>query len=51
MDLTLDEFKYLTSTCWDKQYQPLTIDMTKDKYTSRHRLGLNSLFVPNSNPF
>ena len=33
MDMTLDEFKYLTSTCWNKNYQPLTIDMTKDKYT------------------
>ena len=31
MDMTLDEFKYLPSTCWDKKYQPLTIDMTKDK--------------------
>ena len=35
MDMTLDEIKYLTNTCWDKQYQPLTIDMTKDKYTRR----------------
>ena len=51
MDMTLDEFKYLTSTCWNKSYQPLTIDMTKDKYTGRYRLGLNSIFVPNSNPF
>ena len=33
MDMTLDEFKYLTSTCWNKNYQPLTIDMTKDKFT------------------
>ena len=32
MDMTLDEFKYLTSTCWNEKYQPLTIDMTK--YTS-----------------
>ena len=51
MDMTLDEFKYLTSTCWDQQYQPLTIDMTNDKYTGRYRLGLNSLFVPNIPPF
>ena len=51
MDMTLDEFKYLTSTCWSKNYQPLTIDMTKDKYTGRYRLGLNSIFVPNSSPF
>ena len=33
MDKTLVDFKYLTSTCWDKKYRPLTIDMTNDKYT------------------
>ena len=51
MDMTLDEFKYLTSTCWIKIYQPLTIDMTKDKNTGRYRLGLYSIFVPDSSPF
>ena len=50
MDMTLDEIKYLTSTCWNEKYQPPTIDMTKDKYTGRYRLGLNSIFVPNSSP-
>ena len=42
LDLTLDEFKYISSTCWNEKNQPLTIDMTKDKYTGRYRLGLNS---------
>ena len=51
MDMTLKEFKYLTSTCWTEKYQPLTIDMTKDIYCGRYRLGLNSLFVPDSSPF
>ena len=51
MDITLNEFKFLTSTCWNEKYKPLTIDMTKDKYTGRYRLGLNSIFVPNSSPF
>ena len=51
MDMTLDEFKYLTSFCWDKQHQPLTIDMTKDKQTGRNRLGLNSIFLPETTPF
>ena len=46
MDMTPDEFKYLTSTCWDKKYQPLTIDLTKDKYTCRYRLGFFSFFIP-----
>ena len=32
MDMTLDELKYLTSTCWNKNYQPPLIDMTKDKF-------------------
>ena len=51
MDMTLNEFKYLTSTCWKKSYTPLTIDMTKDKYTGRYRLGLYSIFVPDTTPF
>ena len=51
MDMTLDEFKYLTSTCWNGKYQPLTIDKTEDRYHGRYRLGLNSIFVPNSFPF
>ena len=51
MDMTLNEFKLLTSTCWNEKYQPLTIDMTKDKYQGRYRLGLNSIFVPNTSPF
>ena len=51
MEMTLSEFKYLTITCWNKSFQPLTIDMTKDKYTGRYRLGLNSIFVPDSSPF
>ena len=43
-DMTLDEYKYLSSTCWNEKYPPLTIDMTKDRYTGRYRLDLNSLF-------
>ena len=51
LNWTLNEFKYLTSTCWDKEYQPITIDMTKDNNTGRSRLTSNSLFDPNSSPF
>ena len=32
MDMTLNEIKYLTSNCWNKNYQPLTIDKTEDRY-------------------
>ena len=51
MDMTLDEFKSLISICWNEKYQLLTIDMTKDKYTGRYRIGLKSIFVPDSSPF
>ena len=51
MDMTLNEFKLLTATCWNEKYQPLTIDMTKDKYQGRYRLGLNNIFIPDTSPY
>ena len=51
MNLTLDEFKYLTSVCWNEKNQPFTNDMAKIKYTSRSRLGLKSLVILVSSPF
>ena len=51
MDMTFNKFRLLTSTCWNEKYQPLTIDVTKDKYTGRYRLGLYSLFIPTSHFF
>ena len=51
MDMTLDEFKLLTSTCWNEKDQPLTIDMTKKRYQDCYRLGWNSIFVLNSSVF
>ena len=51
MDMRLNEFKLLTSICWSKKYQPLTIDLTKDKYEGKYRIQLDSIFVPDSNPF
>ena len=50
MDMTLNEFKLLTSSCWNEKYQPLTIDMKKDKDIRKYRLGLNSMFIPDSSP-
>ena len=51
IDMTLNEFNLLTSTCRNEKYQHLSIDMTKDKYCGRYRLGINTKFVPNSSPF
>ena len=50
IDMTLKEFNYLISTCWDKQYQPLSIDMTKDKFLGRFRLGLNNISILDTSP-
>ena len=51
MDMTLNEFKTLTSTCWDKKQQPISIDKTQVKLTGRYRLCLNILIVPDCNLF
>ena len=51
MDMTLNEFKLLTSTCWNKNYLPLTINMSKNAYDGLYRVGLKSIFVPGSSPF
>ena len=51
IDTILNEFKILTSNCWNEKYQPLTIEMTKDKFSGRYRLRLNSLFIPDTCPF
>ena len=50
MDMTIDEFKELGGICWNERYQPLTVDMFKDKFTGRYRLVLSSIFVPATNP-
>ena len=51
MDMTINEFKELANACWQTNFQPLTIDMLRDKYIGRYRLGLDTIFIPKSNPF
>ena len=51
MDMTLNEVRFLTSTCWNEKYEPVTIELAKDEITALYRLGLNSLLVPDSSPF
>ena len=51
MDITLIEFKKLTSLCWNEKYQNLSIGITKDEYTGRYRLGIYSNFIPETNAF
>ena len=42
VDLTLNEFKLLTSTCWNEKYQPVTIDMTKNKLSIRINFNIRT---------
>ena len=51
MDMTLKEFKLITSNSWSQKNQPLTIDISRDKCTGRYRLGLSSIVVPDKNTF
>ena len=51
MDMSVNEFQLLTSTCCDKKDQPLNIDITKDMYTGCYGLALNSFLVPDSSVF
>ena len=51
MDMIVNKFIFLFSTCCDKKYQSLTIDMTKDKNARRYLLGLSSIIVPDISPF
>ena len=51
MDMTINEFKGLGNFCWQTSFQPLTIDMMRDKYCGRYRVGLDTIFVPKSDPF
>ena len=51
MDMIIDEFKLLCNICWQTKFQPLTIDMSKDKEVGKYKLGLDSILVPKSDPF
>ena len=51
MGMTLNNPKLLTSTAWNEKYQPPTFVMSKYKYKGRYRLGLGSLFVPDTKLF
>ena len=35
MDMTLNEIKDLTNTCWDKKHQSIANDMAEDEHTGR----------------
>ena len=49
-DMTLIEFNFLTSTCWNEKYQPFTIGMTKYNQTGQYRLGLKIIILPTISP-
>ena len=40
MGMTVNDFKSLANICWNEKYQPLTIDMTKDKISRKISIGI-----------
>ena len=50
MDMDIQEFKRLCQYAWKQPYTPLTIDMSKNKYEGRYRIGLSTVFIPDSSP-
>ena len=50
-DMTLNELRILTSTCWNEKYQVLTIEMLNAYILADFFLGPGSLFIPHTKSF
>ena len=50
-DLKIYEFKKFCHDCWQKDYNFITIDLTKNKNNGKYRRNLDILFLPHTNPF
>ena len=49
-DMQIKEFKTLCQIAWSEDYGYLFIDLTKDKYFGKYRVGLNQYFIPETDP-
>ena len=50
-DLKIYEFKKFCHDTWLKDYNFITIDLTKNKNNGKYRKNLNTIFIPKTNPF
>ena len=56
-DMKIKEFKTLCQTAWSKPFGYLMIDLTKDKFLGKYRVGLgtgssfaNQYYLPETDP-
>ena len=50
-DLIIQEFKKFCNNVWLKDYNFITIDLTKNKFNGKYSQNLDAMFLPQSNPF
>ena len=50
-DMKIQEFKIFCHDIWLKDYNFITIDLTKNKTNGKCRKNLDTLFLPHTNPF
>ena len=49
-DMKIKEFKTLCQLAWKEPFGDLIIDLTKDKYLGKYRVGLNQYYLPETDP-
>lgn len=50
-DMNIKEFKSLCKFAWAKTFGFLIIDLTKDIYEGKYKIGFHKIFVPKTEPF
>ena len=49
-DMIIKEFKTLCQLAWSKPFGYLIIDLTKDRFLGKYRVGVDQFYLPESNP-
>ena len=49
-DMVIKEFKTLCQLAWSKPFGYLIIDLTKDRFLGKYRVGVDQFYLPESNP-
>ena len=50
-DMVIKEFKKFCSDVWNKNYNFIAIDLTKNKFNGKYRKNLDTIFLPHTNGF
>ena len=50
-DMKIKEFKKFCNDIWVKDFNFITIDLTKNKNNGKYRQNLDTLYIPSTNPF